>query len=114
MKCRWIKQRMHGELDITREVWLSRQEEAPVDLEVEFEMHETEQQSVIVQSEKAASRLLVKLGGDNVSSAAQSSPPALPSDGRAYGRRTNILILTMKIPPKISWSGRMTESRRWM
>ena len=84
MKCRWMKQRMHSELDMTRDVWLSRQEEAPVHLEVEFEMHETEQQSVIVQSEKAASRLLVQLGGDTVASAAKSPPPALPSEGRAY------------------------------
>ena len=84
MKCRWMKQRMHSELDMTRDVWLSRQEEAPVDLEVEFEMHETEQQSVIVQTEKAASRLLKQLGGDTDASAAKSPPPALPSEGRAY------------------------------
>ena len=35
MESRWIKQRIHGELDTARETWLSHQTIVPVDLEID-------------------------------------------------------------------------------
>ena len=63
MMSRWIKQRIHGELDATREIWMDTALEAPVDLEVEFEMQEAELPSVSAETECAAADLLKQLGG---------------------------------------------------
>ena len=40
MKCRWVKQLVHRELDVAREEWLGRAEDVLVDLDVDFEMQE--------------------------------------------------------------------------
>ena len=37
MKCRWVRQQIHEELDLTREAWLGSAQDVPVDLEVDFD-----------------------------------------------------------------------------
>ena len=63
MMSRWIKQRIHGELDATQEIWMDTAVEAPVELEVEFEMQEAELPSVSAETEREAEKLLKQLGG---------------------------------------------------
>ena len=44
--------------------WMEKTDEAPIDLEVEFEMQEGEMPSVAAETEQAASRLLAELAGE--------------------------------------------------
>ena len=53
MTSRWIKQRVHGELEAAQESWMRTYDGLPVDIEVEFDMHEGEPMSVAAETEKA-------------------------------------------------------------
>ena len=64
MKIRWVKQLLHGELDSVRETWLSTAADAPIDLEVEFEMPEQEQQPITAESEQEAAKVLAAVAED--------------------------------------------------
>ncbi|MCP3882436.1 MAG: hypothetical protein GY701_29185, partial [Sulfitobacter sp.] len=58
MKCRWVKQQLHGEFDVVREVWLTEQAEAPVDLDIHGSVDEADHASIIREAEEAAGKLL--------------------------------------------------------
>ena len=75
-KSRWIKQQIHGELDCMRESWLAKSEEAPVDLDVDYEMLEGEQQSLRQETERAASEVLAEMENSNLGEAAVHIPEA--------------------------------------
>jgi hypothetical protein len=66
MKTRWVKQAIHGELDNAREVWLSKQTSAPVDLEVEGGIVEGEQTSLVAEAELEATKILTALNEEEV------------------------------------------------
>eukprot|EP00973_Karenia_brevis_P083233 11540313-Karenia_brevis.AAC.1 len=51
IKCRWIKQSIHYELDVMREDVARSQEALPNDLEVDAEMIEAEQPSATLEAE---------------------------------------------------------------
>ena len=61
MKIRWVKQRLHAEFDIVREMWIARQSETPADLDVLGGIDEAEQGSVTKEAEEAAAKLLEDL-----------------------------------------------------
>ena len=65
MKSRWVKQRVHGELDATREAYVGRSQDAPMDLEVEGDIPEAQQESLNAQTEREATRLLMELAGND-------------------------------------------------
>ena len=60
MKSRWVKQKIHGELDLTREDYFKKQPDVLVDLDVEFEMMEAQQTSITTETEQAAERLITQ------------------------------------------------------
>ena len=61
MKIRWVKQRLHAEFDVVREMWIARQSETPTDLAVLGGIEEAEQGSVIKEAEEAAAQFLKDL-----------------------------------------------------
>ena len=65
MRSRWIKQRIHGELDSVRETVLGKQDESHVELDVECRIVEGEQQPLGKETEKAASELLAEIEQSN-------------------------------------------------
>ena len=67
MKSRWVKQTIHKELDQVREVWLSRNGEAPVDLEVEGGIGQGEATSMVAEAEQEAQKLLAAAQGETLS-----------------------------------------------
>ena len=64
MKCRWVKQSIHQELDLAREAFLGKAEDAPIDLEAEFEVSEAPQQSVVAETEREASKVMECLAAE--------------------------------------------------
>ena len=61
MKVRWVKQRLHAEFDIAREMWFGRQSETPVDLDLLGGIDEAEQGSVTKEAEEVAAKFLKDL-----------------------------------------------------
>ena len=61
MKSRWVKQRLHAEFDIVREMWIARQSETPADLDVLGGIDEAEQGSVTKEAEEAAAKIFEDL-----------------------------------------------------
>ena len=61
MKCRWVRQIIHGELDSVRERLGGRGEELPIDLEVEGELLQGEQLPANAEAELEATALLQDL-----------------------------------------------------
>ena len=73
MKSRWVKQLIHGELDLAREAWLGSAKDAPVDLELDFEMQEPQQMSMAAESEQEAAKVLNALAVDGAQGVAGQS-----------------------------------------
>ena len=61
MKSRWVKQKIHGELDLTREEYFKNESDVLVDLDVEYEMVQAEQPSISIETEQAAKKLITQL-----------------------------------------------------
>ena len=51
MKSRWIKQRIHGELEAARESWMSTTDGLPVDIEAEFEMQGRRVDALLIEQQ---------------------------------------------------------------
>ena len=65
IKSRWVRQRVHGELDATREAYVGRSKDAPMDLEVEGDIPEAQQESLNAQTEREATSLKMELAGND-------------------------------------------------
>ncbi len=63
MKCRWLRQLMHGELDAVRLEWESQGAEFPIDLEVEGGLVPGEELPATAEAEREAAALLEDLLG---------------------------------------------------
>ena len=79
MKSRWVRQRVHGELDATREAYIGRSQDTAVDLDVDFDMPEAQQVSLTAESEQEAARLLEELAGTESQECHTASVPGASS-----------------------------------
>jgi len=61
MKTRWVKQRVHQELDTAREMWFEESGHMPVDLDVDCAMVEGESPSITMEAEQEATKVIEHL-----------------------------------------------------
>ena len=61
MKTRWVKQRVHQELDTARERWFEETGHMPVDLDVDCAMAEGESPSITMEAEQEATKVFEHL-----------------------------------------------------
>ncbi len=97
MKCRWVKQQLHGEFDIVREVWLTEQAEAPVDLDIHGSVDEADHASIIREAEEAAGKLLEGLDRDE-GGQGQDEEPRTQADDGGRGDSAEARGSTMALP----------------
>ena len=64
LKCRWVKQQLHGELDALREECAALGQELPIDLEVEGGLVQAEEESATLEAEKEAAAVLQAVRAD--------------------------------------------------
>ena len=64
MKARWVKQKIHEELELAKETWTSQVAEVPMEIEVEGTMEDVEQvKSIMQESEEQATQILACIDG---------------------------------------------------